>query len=125
MYKKVYDPTHPRHDLLGMVANYILVAEKKLGRPLAKGEVVHHKDFDKSNDDPDNLWILTNEEHRKIPELQARFLVEKGLYEEFEKWYKLNATRVDKIKELRYKINAIENKQARLQRKLDNAPTSS
>ena len=43
------------------------VAEKKLGRELRPGEVVHHKDRDKSNNDPDNLWVFRNqEEHDRV-----------------------------------------------------------
>jgi hypothetical protein len=34
------------------------VAEEKLGRKLGKHEVVHHKDGNKLNNDPDNLIVL-------------------------------------------------------------------
>ncbi len=34
------------------------VAEDKLSRPLRRGEVVHHMDRDKGNNDPDNLWVF-------------------------------------------------------------------
>lgn len=33
-----------------------VVAEQKLGRPLEPWEVVHHKDRNKLNNDPRNLW---------------------------------------------------------------------
>ena len=42
------------------------VAEKKLGRELRPGEVVHHKDRDKSNNDPDNLWVFRNQDEHDI-----------------------------------------------------------
>ena len=42
-----------------------VVAEQKLGRPLEKGEVVHHIDGDKLNNHPDNLEVLTNSQHTK------------------------------------------------------------
>ena len=32
--------------------------EEKLGRPLQKGEVVHHIDEDKTNDSPENLQLF-------------------------------------------------------------------
>ena len=44
-----------------------LVAEEKLGRPLRKGEVVHHIDGDYKNNDPDNLMVLPSQrEHVKL-----------------------------------------------------------
>jgi hypothetical protein len=41
-----------------------IVMEEKLGRPLRKGEVVHHIDGDKANNDPSNLILFpSNSEH--------------------------------------------------------------
>lgn len=40
--------------------------ENKLGRLLGKGEVVHHKDEDKTNDDPDNLEVMSNPRHSSL-----------------------------------------------------------
>lgn len=37
------------------------VAEAKLGRPLKPGEVVHHIDHNKKNNDPDNLMIFKSQ----------------------------------------------------------------
>lgn len=42
------------------------VAEKMLGRPLRKGEIVHHKDNDKRNNDPSNLVVMTQSEHCRL-----------------------------------------------------------
>lgn len=39
------------------------VAESKLGRALLRGEIVHHKDLNKRNNDPSNLDVLTRAEH--------------------------------------------------------------
>jgi len=39
--------------------------EQKLGRKLKPGELVHHKDEDKLNNDPDNLEITTRSLHSK------------------------------------------------------------
>lgn len=42
------------------------IAEKKLGRKLRQGEVVHHIDRNKENNSPDNLWVFKNQwEHWK------------------------------------------------------------
>ena len=43
-----------------------VVAEEVLGRPLKTGEIVHHKDNDGHNNNPDNLQITTQSEHIKI-----------------------------------------------------------
>ncbi|MGL6202074.1 MAG: HNH endonuclease [Lachnospiraceae bacterium] len=43
-----------------------VVAEKMLGRPLRKGEVVHHIDRNKRNNKPDNLMVFRSQsEHVK------------------------------------------------------------
>jgi hypothetical protein len=51
---KAYTKTNGRH-------THRVVAEKITGRPLAKGEVVHHKDGNKLNNDPDNIEILPSQ----------------------------------------------------------------
>lgn len=42
---------------------HTLVAEKMLGRKLVKGELVHHIDCDKHNNDPSNLDVMTPSQH--------------------------------------------------------------
>lgn len=42
------------------------VMEQALGRPLSPGELVHHIDGNKTNNDLDNLQILTQAEHNRI-----------------------------------------------------------
>ena len=88
MYKMLYRPGHYRSDVTGMVAIHILVAEEVLGRPLVKGELVHHKDFNKLNNKPTNLLFpITRAEHQKLPEYHSRFILAKGLYKEFLAWW--------------------------------------
>ncbi|NOZ35667.1 MAG: hypothetical protein GXO80_10265 [Chlorobi bacterium] len=49
------------------------VVEKKLGRKLKKGEVVHHKDRNKKNNSADNLWVFRNqEEHDRTHKTDAK-----------------------------------------------------
>ena len=43
------------------------VAERILGRPLQEGEIVHHIDGNKLNNDPENLMILPSQaEHARL-----------------------------------------------------------
>lgn len=48
---KTYTKTYGRH-------THRIVAEKMLGRKLRKGEVVHHIDGNKRNNDPSNLIVF-------------------------------------------------------------------
>jgi len=41
-------------------------AEKKIGRPLRKNEVVHHKDGNKSNFRRSNLRVMSRSYHSKL-----------------------------------------------------------
>ena len=54
---------HPLADVRGYAYEHRLVAEAALGRPLAPGEVVHHRDHDKQNNHPDNLEVVNRAEH--------------------------------------------------------------
>lgn len=42
-----------------------VVAEKILGRKLERGEIVHHLDGNKRNNNPDNLVVMTQSDHIK------------------------------------------------------------
>ena len=54
-----YEKTHGRH-------THRIVAEQKLGRLLKAGEIVHHVDGNKRNNDPDNLMVMTQAEHCRL-----------------------------------------------------------
>jgi len=59
-----------------------VIAENILGRPLRKDEVVHHVDEDKSNNNLDNLWVMSLSDHAS---LHAFLRIEKMFWEKFEK----------------------------------------
>lgn len=43
-----------------------IVAEEKLGRPLRRGEIVHHVDGDRLNNHPENLQVISRREHIRL-----------------------------------------------------------
>jgi len=62
-YTKVYG----RHE-------HRVVAEQMLGRPLKPGEVVHHIDEDKRNNNPENLMVFPSQkEHAAYHAKMNRF----------------------------------------------------
>ena len=102
-----------------MVPVHILVAEEELGRPLEKGEIVHHKDFNKLNNDLGNLLFpITRKTHQQLPEYQARFIIAKGLYREFLEWWvqeKIRDKANAKIVETERKLVRAQNERERIQ----------
>lgn len=61
---------HHLADVRGYAYEHRLVAEQKLGRRLVDGELVHHVDGNKQNNDPANLEVVASiaahcHEHRK------------------------------------------------------------
>jgi len=57
-YIEIWTPT-------GVRLEHQIIMEQQLGRPLVAGEVVHHIDENKTNNDPSNLRLTTQAEHIK------------------------------------------------------------
>lgn len=58
----------------GREKRYRMIAEWMIGRPLRKGEVVHHADRDHGNDDPSNLEVCSSQKDHisRHPEVAER-----------------------------------------------------
>lgn len=63
---------HPMATASGYVLEYRLVMAEKLGRFLTVNEHVHHVDLDVSNNDPENLVLLTPSQHMRLHRLIDR-----------------------------------------------------
>lgn len=50
----------------GFVLEHRLVAEQKYGRKLTSSDIVHHIDGNKTNNNPENIVVLTRSEHAKL-----------------------------------------------------------
>lgn len=59
------EPPHPKRNAKGLYPLHRVLMENKLGRLLLPGEVVHHRDEDKTNDAIENLELLSTSEHSR------------------------------------------------------------
>jgi hypothetical protein len=53
-----------------------VVIEKHIGRPLTRGEIVHHIDGNKNNNDISNLALLTSAQHNVINHVIAKLNID-------------------------------------------------
>lgn len=56
---------HPLADKRGEILEHRLIMSQILGRPLAKKEIVHHKDGNTQNNDPSNLELCKSQPYHK------------------------------------------------------------
>ncbi len=67
---------YSRTTVNGSETKYIhrLIAQEKIGRELEGGEVVHHKDGDRYNNDPSNLEVLESHSlHMQLEHFARRY----------------------------------------------------
>lgn len=62
-YRWIYTMHNDENRKKGWIAEHILIAEWIEGRRLKENEVVHHKNFIKHDNNPENLVIMDNNEH--------------------------------------------------------------
>jgi IS30 family transposase len=71
-YKHVKMPEHKNAAKNGYIREHILVMTEHLGRPLEKGECVHHIDRNKANNALENLRLMTHKEHKSLHSREPR-----------------------------------------------------
>lgn len=59
-YPVVYCPNNPHANSGGWAYEHILAMEEYLQRPLKHGEVVHHRDMNRTNNNPSNLMLFAS-----------------------------------------------------------------
>lgn len=68
-YISIKTDNHPRADKHGYLLEHIIIMEKHLGRLLNEEEIVHHKDYNRTNNNIKNLWLAKNRsQHAKAHE---------------------------------------------------------
>lgn len=69
-YTVIYEPNHPKAmksaNWEGYVYEHVIIAEEHSNRVISHLEDVHHLDFDRSNNHPSNLIILSKKDHKKL-----------------------------------------------------------
>lgn len=65
-YVKLKMPDHPNATSNGYVYEHQLIAEQLLGRHLHPGEIVHHRDGNGQNNDPENICVTVSREYHKL-----------------------------------------------------------
>lgn len=65
-YVAVLAPEHPNRMGSRYVYEHRMVAAQAIGRPLRRGEIVHHVNGDKADNRAENLSVMTQSEHAKL-----------------------------------------------------------
>jgi hypothetical protein len=86
-----------------------LVAEEAIGRPLEKGEVVHHIDGNRANNAPENLLVMPVSEHDKLKDgTRAYFFTNEDVVEAAKTLYGLGWAKTKIERALRIHHNTLK-----------------
>ena len=69
-YNFIWNPNHPNSNSDNYVYEHVLIMSNFIGRPLKKGEIVHHIDGNRQNNNINNLQLMTNKEHMRLHHLK-------------------------------------------------------
>lgn len=76
-YIVLYLPENPMANSSGEVAEHRYVMSLHLGRPITRGEEVHHKNHDTTDNRVENLEVLTKDQHFEVHK-KERFKVKRA-----------------------------------------------
>lgn len=79
-YRAVYCPSHPSAWPNGYVYEHRLVVEKRIGRLLQPGEVVHHRNEVRDDNSDDNLELLSTLDHMRHHHRPLKMVTANCLY---------------------------------------------
>jgi len=71
-YRYLTKPQHPNANARGYILEHVFVMSEKIGRPLRRGESVHHKNGKKDDNRPENLELWNRQAHppgRRVSDL--------------------------------------------------------
>lgn len=90
-YIRIIKSKHPEADKSGCILEHRYLVEKKIGRYLKYGEVVHHIDGDRQNNNIDNLMLFNNHSehikfHTKIKQFGITNPIKKRINERWEEF---------------------------------------
>lgn len=82
-YILIKDRNHNSCNSNGYVREHVLICENVLGRKLSKQNMIHHIDFNKSNNTNNNLVICENDEYHKLLHLRTNSLINTGFKDRY------------------------------------------
>jgi predicted DNA-binding protein YlxM (UPF0122 family) len=103
-YEYYFDPENPLANSKGYNCKHRMIMANKIGRELKQGEIVHHIDFDKTNNNPENLFLYQDNPSHTTVHSQTRKIMHE-FYREglliFENGkYVVNKKAIDKLCEV-------------------------
>ncbi len=84
-YVMVHLPDHPNASKHGWIQEQVLIMTINLGRPLIKGEVVHHLNGEQGDNRPQNLVVMKRSEHARIHALNMHVLRKQKVSADYER----------------------------------------